>query len=195
MDHADHLRLIRDGVPGPGGTWADLGAGGGAFTLALADLLGPTAAVVAVDRDAGALGRLARTLRAQFPAATLETLTADFSGALALPPLAGAVAANSLHFLTGARREAALAQIRAALSPGAPLIIVEYSLERGDTWVPHPFTYERWETLARVAGFTATRLLARRPSRTFAEIYSAVTYAPRDNAAIVPARGMPSRAL
>lgn len=32
MDHADHLRLIRGGVPGPGGTWADFGAGGGAFT-------------------------------------------------------------------------------------------------------------------------------------------------------------------
>ncbi len=179
MDHADHLRLIRGGVPGPGGTWADFGAGGGAFTLALADLLGLSATIVAVDRDAGALGRLARALRAQFPTVALQTLTADFAGPLALPPLAGAVAANSLHFLTGARREAALAQIRAALLPGAPLIIVEYSLGRGNTWVPHPFTYERWETMAHESGFTGTRLLARRPSRTFAEIYSAVSYAPR----------------
>lgn len=179
MDHADHLRLIRGGVPGPGGTWADFGAGGGAFTLALADLLGPSATIVAVDRDAGALGRLARALRAQFPTVALQTLTADFAGPLALPPLTGAVAANSLHFLTGARREAALAQIRAALLPGAPLIIVEYSLGRGNTWVPHPFTYERWETMAHESGFTGTRLLARRPSRTFAEIYSAVSYAPR----------------
>ncbi len=178
MDHADHVALIRGGVPGPGGTWADFGAGGGAFTLALAELLGPTAAIVAVDRDAGALGRLARGMAAQFPAVALETLTADFAGSLALPPLAGAVAANALHFLTGGHREAALAQIRAALLPGAPLIVVEYSLDRGNTWVPHPFTYARWETMAREAGFTGTRLLARRPSRTFAEIYSAVSYAP-----------------
>jgi hypothetical protein len=32
---------LRDGVPEPGGVWADLGSGEGAFTLALADLLGP----------------------------------------------------------------------------------------------------------------------------------------------------------
>lgn len=46
MDHADHVALLRAGVVVPethGGaaTWADLGAGAGAFTLALADLLGP----------------------------------------------------------------------------------------------------------------------------------------------------------
>jgi len=195
MDHADHLRLIRGGVPGPGGTWADFGAGGGAFTLALAELLGPSAAIVAIDRDAGALGRLARMQAVQFPAVALQTLTADFAGPLALPPLDGAVAANSLHFLAGARREAALAQICAALRPGAPLIIVEYSLDRGNTWVLHPFTYERWETMAREAGFTGTRLLARRPSRTFAGIYSAVSYAPSGDDPLSPAPTSGSRAV
>lgn len=191
MDHAEHVRLIRGGVSGAGGTWADFGAGDGAFTLALAELLGPSAAIVAIDRDARALGRLARGMAAQFPAVSLQTLTADFAKPLALPPLAGVVAANSLHFLTGARREAALAQIRAALLPGAPLIVVEYSLDRGNTWVPHPFTYERWETMAREAGLTATRLLARRPSRTFAEMYAAVSYAPSDEGRppAVPAPG------
>jgi ubiquinone/menaquinone biosynthesis C-methylase UbiE len=186
VDHADHVALIRGGVPGPGGTWADFGAGGGAFTLALADLLGPTATIVAVDRDAGVLGRLARAMKAQFPAVALQTLTADLAGPLALPPLDGAVAANSLHFLAGAGREAALARIRAALLPGAPLIVVEYSLERANTWVPHPFTYSRWEALAREAGLVDTRLLARRPSRTFGEIYAAVTYAPPDRARATP---------
>ena len=88
------------------------------------------------------------------------------------------MAANSLHFLKGARRGAALARIRAALRPGAPLIVVEYSLDRGNPWVPHPFPYGRWETMAREAGFADTRLLARRPSRTFGEIYAAVSYAP-----------------
>ena len=55
MDHDDHVGLLRGGVAGPGGVWADIGAGEGAFTLALADLLGPGARIVAVDRDAGAL--------------------------------------------------------------------------------------------------------------------------------------------
>ncbi|MGH2381516.1 MAG: methyltransferase domain-containing protein [Candidatus Limnocylindria bacterium] len=54
MDHADHVLLIRDGVGG-GTTWADLGSGTGAFTLALADLLGPGATIHSVDRDPRAL--------------------------------------------------------------------------------------------------------------------------------------------
>ena len=54
MDHADHVGLLRPAVE-PGGTWADIGAGEGAFTLALADLLGPGGRIVAVDRDAHAL--------------------------------------------------------------------------------------------------------------------------------------------
>ena len=51
MDHADHVALIRAAVTETGGTWADIGAGEGAFTLALADLLGPGGRIVAVDRD------------------------------------------------------------------------------------------------------------------------------------------------
>jgi hypothetical protein len=42
LDHADHVRLLRDAAT-RGGTWAGLGAGAGAFTLALAELLGPKA--------------------------------------------------------------------------------------------------------------------------------------------------------
>ena len=178
MDHSDHLRLIRGGVAVPGGTWADFGAGGGAFTLALADLLGPDATIVAIDRDAGALGRLTRAMKTQFPTVALEALTADYAAPLALPPLDGAVAANSLHFLTGVRRETALTQMRAALLPGAPLIVVEYNLDRGNAWVPHPFTYEGWETLARDAGLVGTRFLARRASRTSVDMYAAVSFAP-----------------
>ena len=55
MDHRDHVALIRAGVGEQGGRWADIGAGEGAFTLALADLLGPGGQIIAVDRDAGAL--------------------------------------------------------------------------------------------------------------------------------------------
>src|SRR5262245_9714081 len=45
MDHRDHVALIRAGVEGAGRRWLELGAGEGAFTLALADLLGPGAAI------------------------------------------------------------------------------------------------------------------------------------------------------
>ena len=58
MDHADHVRLIRDGVAGAGPRWLELGAGEGAFTLALADILGQRGAIVATDLDGAALARL-----------------------------------------------------------------------------------------------------------------------------------------
>ena len=57
MDHADHKDLLRDGVPGPGGVWADFGSGSGAFTLALADLIGSTGQIHAIDKDRRALRR------------------------------------------------------------------------------------------------------------------------------------------
>ena len=58
MNRADLVALIRDGVQAKGGRWADLGAGDGAFTLALAELLGPTAHITAIDKDATALRRI-----------------------------------------------------------------------------------------------------------------------------------------
>ena len=51
MDHEDHVYLLRGGVPGVGGVWADLGSGRGAFTLALADLIGRTGHIYSVDKD------------------------------------------------------------------------------------------------------------------------------------------------
>src|SRR6478752_316483 len=85
-------------------TWADIGAGEGAFTLALADLLGPGATIVAVDRDAGALRENARRMAERFPATTMITRVADLTGPLELPVLDGLVAANSLHFVEGDRQ-------------------------------------------------------------------------------------------
>jgi hypothetical protein len=50
VDHADHVALLRPAVAA-GGTWADIGAGEGAFTLALADLLGAGGRFVVVEYD------------------------------------------------------------------------------------------------------------------------------------------------
>ena len=52
MNQSDLVALLEDAIPDRGGRWAELGAGEGNFTLALADLLGPSAHITAVDRDA-----------------------------------------------------------------------------------------------------------------------------------------------
>ena len=111
------MGLIRAAVE-PGGTWADIGAGQGAFTLALADLLGPGGRVVAVDRDARVLRANADAVRARFPALDYATLTADLTGSLDLPELDGLVAANSLHYVPRDRQVAVIRALAAHLRPG-----------------------------------------------------------------------------
>jgi SAM-dependent methyltransferase len=176
MNHSDHVALLRGGVPERGGVWADLGSGGGAFTLALADLLGPGATIYSVDRDRAALRAQAEEMRARFPATTVHYLTADFARPLDLPPLDGVVMANSLHFQR--HKEPVLELARGYLRPGGQLVLVEYNADRGNLWVPHPLSYPTWEDLARRVGLRDTRLLAVVPSRFLREIYSAVSVRP-----------------
>ena len=172
MDHADHVRLLKSGVT-PGGIWADLGAGSGAFTLALAELIGAGGQVIAVDRDRGSLRDLERSLRPG--GATVRTLAADFTKPIDLPALDGVVMANSLHFVKD--KVPVLALLRGMLKPSGRLLLVEYDGDRGNTWVPHPVSFEAWRALADANGFKGTRRLASVPSRFMGRIFSAMSEA------------------
>jgi SAM-dependent methyltransferase len=172
VDHADHVDLLRPAVA-PGGSWADIGAGEGAFTFALADLLGPGGRIVAVDRDRGALERNRGEVAARFPDVPIETIVADLTGPLELPPLDGLVAANSLHYVARDRQVAVVAALAAHLVRGGRFVVVEYDADRGNPWVPHPFSYPAWERLATAAGLVDTRRIGRVPSRFLGAIYSA----------------------
>ncbi len=173
MNHEDHVALLRGGIAGPGGVWADLGSGTGAFTLALADLIGPAGEIYSVDKDRGALKEQERAMHARFPGIVVRYLVADFARPLDLPPLDGVVMANSLHFHK--QKDAVIQLVRGYLRPGGRLILVEYNADRGNPWVPYPLSYSTWEALARRNGFAQTRLLARVPSRFLGEIYSAMS--------------------
>jgi SAM-dependent methyltransferase len=159
----------------PGGVWADFGAGTGAFTLALADLLGTGSEIYALDRDSGALRENARAAAARFPGVAVHPVTADFTRPLppTLPALDGVVMANALHFVPDARKPEVVRRLAGALKPGGRLLLVEYNVDRGNLWVPHPLGYARWETLAGQNGFARTRLLARRPSSFLKEFFAA----------------------
>jgi ubiquinone/menaquinone biosynthesis C-methylase UbiE len=173
----DLVALIQGGVqPDRGGRWADLGAGEGAFTLALAQLLGPGAHITAVDRDAGSMRRLAGEVGKKFPSTALEVVVADFTRPLSLSGLDGVVMANSLHFVRDKRP--VLESVREMLRPGGSLVVVEYGADRGNPWVPHPFSYPTWERLAAEAGFEGTRLLRTIPSRFLGTLYSSLSHRP-----------------
>jgi ubiquinone/menaquinone biosynthesis C-methylase UbiE len=168
MDHADHVRLLRGGVA-PGGKWADLGAGTGAFTLALAELVGPAGEVIAVDRDRSALRELEHALRPG--GASVRTLNADFTKPIDLASLDGVMMANSLHFVRD--KVPVLALVHNMLKPSGRLLLVEYDADHGNTWVPHPMSFETWRDLAGANGFSGTRELASVPSRFLGRIFSA----------------------
>ena len=171
MNQSDLVALLRDGVMEPGGRWADLGAGEGAFTLALAELLGPGAHITAVDRDGRAMRELSREMGKRFPSVAAEVKVADFTRPLELRELDGIVMANSLHFVR--EKSLVLESVHGMLRRGGSLIVVEYGTDHGNPWVPHPFAYETWETMAARAGFVKTRLLRTIPSRHLGSMYSA----------------------
>ncbi len=179
MIHEDHLNLIRDGVPDTGGVWADFGSGTGAFTLALAELIGPRGQILSVDKNAASLRRQERALNARFPRHQrpyAHYLVADFTQLIDLPPLDGVVMANALHFHRDVDKVVGL--IHSYLRSGGRCIIVEYNTNRRNPWVPYPLSFKTWETIARRNSFVKTQLLSTRPSSTFNEIYSAVSIKP-----------------
>lgn len=173
MNYADHVQLLRDGIDSPGGQWADFGSGSGAFTLALADLLGTEGQIQSIDKDAGALQAQRRAMQARFSNVTVHYHVADFTEPLDLPPLDGIVMANALHFVR--HKDPLLQFIRRYLKDAGRLILVEYDTDHGNRWVPYPLSYPRWERLAEQNRFTATRLLHTVPSSFLGQIYSAVS--------------------
>ena len=172
MDHTEHVNLLRPADLSAGGTWADFGAGSGAFTLALRELIGPHASIYAVDKDQRALRDLEKAHREKFTTSqNIHTVRADFSRTLSLPPLDGIVMANSLHYFK--EKEKILRHVRSFLKRNGMLLLVEYNVDSGNPWAPHPLSFETFRLLAPRAGFSEPQLLGRAPSRFLREFYSA----------------------
>jgi ubiquinone/menaquinone biosynthesis C-methylase UbiE len=173
MDHRDHVDLIHRAVV-PGGVWADFGSGDGAFTLALAELLGGNGVIYAVDKDGRALKRLADRARRDYAQTAVHTLQHDFSRRLEnLPPLDGLLMANSLHFFQD--KETIVTLLRSYLKENGHFVVVEYDTNRGNRWVPYPLSFSSWRAFAQRSGFAATELLATRPSRFLGQFYAALS--------------------
>jgi SAM-dependent methyltransferase len=172
LEHSELVDLIRAGVDPDARRWAELGAGQGAFTAALADLIGLGASITAVDRDGRALDALRQRLAGR-PGLELAVVRADFTRPLQLAGLDGVLMANSLHFVRD--QAPVLAAVRRLLRPGGRLLMVEYDADRGNPWVPHPFSFATWLEMAAAAGFVGTRQVGYRPSRHLGGIYAAVS--------------------
>jgi ubiquinone/menaquinone biosynthesis C-methylase UbiE len=175
MNHTDHVNLLRPAKLSAGGSWADLGAGSGAFTLALRELVGPTAQIYAVDKDRRSLNDLEKEFRGRFGKTDqLHIIQEDISRPLDLPLLDGLVMANSLHYFKD--KEKILRHVGAFLKPQGTLLLIEYNVDSGNPWVPYPLSFTTFHALALRMGFTEPQLLGTHPSRFLREFYSAATY-------------------
>lgn len=173
MDPADAIALLRPAVaPSPDAHWADLGAGTGTFTRALAALLGPGAHLYAVDADERAL----RSIRAWAEGApegpAVRIVPGDFTRRMPLPPLDGIVIANALHFVRD--QTAAVALAASYLRPGGRIVVIEYQDRTASRWVPHPVSDARFAELAADAGLSPPRVVATRPSAYGGQMYVAM---------------------
>lgn len=184
------MDLIAGAVPAGdatavGSVWADLGAGSGTFTFALAALLGASGRVIAVDRDDVAVESLERRLRARIAdpeprpdhhGARITATRGDFRAldaveALRELDLDGALFANALHFDPdpGATLRAAGRKLR----PGGRLVVIEYQDRPPNPWVPHPLPLARLRTVAEEAGLDGPRMTGERPSSYGGMLYCA----------------------
>lgn len=178
MEPAEAAELIAAGVA-PGGAWADLGAGSGTFTRALATLVGADGTVYAVDRDAAALGWTRGSDRPAAGGARVVPLVADITERLPLRELDGLLAANALHFVPRRDQARVLGLLASYLRPGGAFVLVEYDQRIATPWVPYPVPPQRFADLARAAGLTAPREVGRRASRYGPkDIYAAVAHVP-----------------
>lgn len=178
MNHNDHVNLIKPAFldETPNASFADLGAGSGAFTLALREVLDANATIYAVDKDKSALRELENSFASRFKSTSnLIVIHTDFSKPLHLPPLDGILMANSLHFFKDKIK--VLKHIKTFLKPNGKLIMIEYNVDKGNIWVPYPFSFPTFESMCKESGFDSPKLLATHSSSFLNGFYSALTFA------------------
>ena len=177
MNSSEAIDLIRAGVgDATGQTWADLGAGEGVFTRALAQLVGEHGRIIPIDRDDAAIRELRRISR-DIQRPRIDIVTGDVSeidtiDALRDIALDGALFANVLHFIENPANT--LAQIRAHLRPQGRVLVIEYEQRAASRWVPYPLPLARLREVAGKAGFATPVETGRRKSRYQGELYCAM---------------------
>lgn len=178
MTPRERADLIAAAVPEPRRPvhWADLGAGDGAFTLPLAERLGPGSHVLAIDRDGRALARLRRQTQCHPHASAVDTIPGDFTSERLPAWLDGVLMANALHYVPRRRQLALLVALAAVLAPAGRIVVMEYDLEQGNRWVPHPVSARRFAGLANEAGLADAEVVAYARSRYWGLVYCGLAF-------------------
>ena len=151
------ISFIRPGVHPDSGTWADIGAGTGLFTLALMQIL-TEGKVIALDKSPHALHSIKL-----LPEVTIEIREGDFNLPIELPPLDGILMANALHYAND--HIYVLNNVLSALKDKGSFVLVEYDTETPNVpWVPNPVSLTRFRELCKLVGLTEPELINERTS-------------------------------
>jgi ubiquinone/menaquinone biosynthesis C-methylase UbiE len=159
MEHTAAVDLIKNGVQESGAQrWADLGAGEGTFTNALASLLDTGSNIYAVDKSKAALQNISGTVKN----VTIEKIAQDFSAPLPFAGLDGILMANALHYVR--EKELFLAEIKKKLKQDGRMVIVEYDTLKANQWIPYPIDFVSLQILMKKIGFRNVSRIAEHPS-------------------------------
>lgn len=178
MEMDEALEMLRHGIPSAGGVWADLGAGSGLFTRALARLIGRAGKVVAVDRDSRCVRKLsALEGETSDHLADVRAVQGDFTRIDEVAELNdilldGAVFANALHYVSDPA--AVLSATVPKLTDAGRIIVIEYDRTTSNPWVPFPIPMARLERIAEQMRMVPPKILKVRPSAFGTEMYSAI---------------------
>ena len=156
MRHQDVVDFLSKSGVHLGGVWADIGAGTGVFSLALADVIG-TGKIIALDKSPHALWSLSLP-----DGVALEIADGDFDNPLEIEQVDGMIMANALHYSRD--QSTTLRNILQSLKPGGVFILVEYESDRANQWVPHPIRFSKFEELAEEVGLSGVRCFDTLPS-------------------------------
>ena len=124
-----HLRLQ------PGQTAADIGAGSGFFTLLMAQQVGPTGRVYAVDITENFVGAIVHRAREQELSNVVGVVNSQHSAQLPVNSIDLAFISDTYHHFEYPR--SMLRSIHSALKPGGHMVIIDFrrAPESSSSWV------------------------------------------------------------
>jgi ubiquinone/menaquinone biosynthesis C-methylase UbiE len=148
--------------------WADLGAGDGFFTRALASLIPNGSTVVAVDKNSSSL----KSIQDSFRQVKIAAYHGDFTSLTWGENFSGVLMANALHYVRA--QTDFLTKLKVKLSDSGRILVVEYERTQANPWVPYPITLGKLQEIGAAAGFSSVAKLGETSSMyDHAMIYSA----------------------
>ena len=175
MNLRDAIDFLRPAVDRDHRIWAELGAGSGTFTAALAHILPSHATIYAIDNDARAV-RALRELRLPRTAPAVVPIEGDVQQLHTVAELPSeidaAVLANVLHFFQ--HPSDVLMRVTARLRTHGHIVLVEYDRTAANQWVPYPVPVAHVPRIAAAAGLDWQGTVSERPSRYQGRMYCGV---------------------